>query len=91
MLSVESTIFKITTRNGENFNKFLFRNSSLYIAVKNYENRSIFVWVIEKNKSVSFFMARSVDYVTAAGLLQSLISFHLSFNKIKGKTLLHKE
>jgi len=36
-------------------------------------------------------MARSVDYVTAAGLLQSLISFHLSFNKIKGKTLLHKE
>ena len=31
---------------GENFKKFLFRNSLLYIEVKNYENQSIFVWVI---------------------------------------------
>ena len=39
---------------GENFNKFLFRNSLLYIAVKNYENRSIFAWVIEKIKVSRF-------------------------------------
>jgi len=39
---------------GKHFNKFLFRNSLLYIAVKNYENRSIFVWVIEKIKVSRF-------------------------------------
>ena len=44
---------------GENFNKFLFRSSLLNIAVKNYENPTIFARVIEKIK-VSFFMDHSV-------------------------------
>jgi len=44
----------------ENFNKFLFRNSSLNIRVKNYEIRSTFARVITKINVSRFFMGHSV-------------------------------
>ena len=40
---------------GANFNKFLFRNSLLYIAVKKYENWSIFSRVITKINVSCFY------------------------------------
>ena len=45
---------------GENFNKFLFRNSLLYIAVKKLRKSVNICLSYRKNKSVSFFMAHSV-------------------------------
>ena len=45
----------------ENFNKFLFRNSLLYIAVKKLRKSVNICQSYHKNKHVSFFMAHSVD------------------------------
>jgi len=42
-------------RRGENFNKFLFRNSSLYIDVKKLLKSVNICLSYRKNKSVSFF------------------------------------
>ena len=47
-------------RQGENFNKFLFRNSLLYIAVKKLRKLVNICQSYHKNKRVSFFMAHSV-------------------------------
>ena len=44
---------------GENFNKFLFRNLLLYIAVKKLRKSVNICLSYRKNKSVSFFMAHS--------------------------------
>jgi len=43
---------------GENFNKFLFRSLLLYIAVKKYENWSIFARVITKINASRFYGPR---------------------------------
>ena len=45
---------------GENFNKFLFRNSLLYIAVKKLRKSVNICQSYHKNERVSFFMAHSV-------------------------------
>jgi len=47
---------------GENFNKFLFRNSLLYIAVKKLRKPVDICQSYHKNKRVSFFMAHSVVF-----------------------------
>ena len=44
----------------QNFNKFLFRNSLLYTAVKKLRKSVNICLSYRKNKSVSFFMAHSV-------------------------------
>ena len=46
---------------GEIFSKFLFRNSLLYVAVKKITKIGQYLSELSKNKSVSFFMAHSVE------------------------------
>jgi len=48
---------------GENFTKFWLRNSSLYIVLKKLR-KSVYIYLsYRKNKSVSFFMGHSVQYI----------------------------
>ena len=58
---VSQGIASTDLRWGENFNKFLFRKSLLYIVVKKLRKSVNIFLSYRKNKSVSFFMAHSVN------------------------------
>jgi len=60
-------------RSDEDFNKFLFRNSLLYIAVIKLRKSVNICLSYRKNKSVSFFMAHGVDFFVGA-FIHALLS-----------------